>query len=62
MANKDLKIRFLRANETFDIKGDVVIDFSGFDLGLLIGLKLLCQNIYSSRGLKLDFCKLVAYV
>lgn len=60
MANKDLNIRFLRANETFDIKGHVLIDLSGFESGLLIGLKLLCQNIYSSKGLKLDFCKLVA--
>lgn len=31
---KDLKIRFLRANETFGVKGDVLIDFSGFELGL----------------------------
>lgn len=60
MAIKDLKIRFPRANETFDIKRDVLIDFSGFQLGILIGLKLLCQKVYSSKGLKVDFCRLVA--
>lgn len=39
----------------------MLIDFSGFEFRLLIGLKLLCNNTYSSKGLKLGFCKLVAY-
>jgi len=42
------------------MKGDVLIDLSGFELGLLIGLKLLCQKIYSSKGLKPNFCGLMS--
>lgn len=42
--------RFLWANKTFDIKRDVLIDFSGFELGLLIGLKLLCQKSVPTKG------------